>query len=283
MIIYNMFAISLQNFYSYVKKITMKPNSSQLLSNSFLLLQFIFSLAFASSVQSQCMILGDSEICKPSLGFYEDTASYGGGTITHLWFSNGGGVVSGPNNQSEVQIFWSTSGNWVVYNKVYQNGILIDICSFNVEVSEIEASLKIVQVGHPIPIEGNELAYCIGDEIEVIVEARNGTVDYVWHLDGADVISMETSEGIEIGFVEAGTVQICANVTNDAGCQVKLCTVIEVIDPSGLAFVPFPQSGNGDSLLICKGQQYWFNNLSDPIPGFGYRWTVAYNANTWTY
>ncbi len=267
------------------KKITMKPNSSQLISNSFLLYLLLFTPLYSPSAWGQCNILGDTEVCKSSLGFYEDTANYGGGTITHLWYSNGGGVVSGPFNQSEVQIFWSQPGNWIVYNEVFINGALVDMCTFNVIVDQIQASLSFTQEGHPLLVgeSSTKLHYCIGDEITVSVVSSAGSIEYVWDLDGADVNSIVTPNGIEVGFIEFGTVQICATVTNEANCQEVLCTEVEVVDPSGLAFSPFPTSGNPDTLFICKGQTYRFNNNSVPIQNFGYRWTVTYNDHTWTY
>lgn len=285
MILFNMFVVIPVCIPNHQTHNTMKPAQTKIFPNCLILLFLIPFLSPGATLRAQCMIEGDAVVCRASLGIYENTASYPGGTVTYLWYANGGGVVTGAQDQADVQIFWSQPGSWVVYNQVYRDGALIDACTFNVQVDQLAATLEKETPGYPIEGGGElgKLIYCIGDQVGYTVTSAHGPIDYVWHLSGAEVSSLVTQDGIELSFTESGVVQICAIVTNTSGCQDILCEEIEVIDPSGLDFEPFPPHGSSDTLHICKGQEYHFENLSTPVLGFGYRWTVAYNDNTWTY
>lgn len=252
-------------------------------ANAIMLFLFLVLLFGTTKSISQCTISGDDSVCKGSLGVYSSSTSFAGDT-SFLWYTSGGGSISGPYDLSTVSIFWSQSGDWTVFCEVFQNDIFVEMCSYEVHVDQILSKLTVTG-GDDLQGEGvgKKLTYCIGDEVFVSVTSQADQIEFVWDLDGADVNSIVTSEGIEISFIEAGSVEVCATITNESDCQEILCLEFEIVDPAGVAFEPVPNSENADTLFICKGQTYHFNNLSIPIFGFGYKWTVENGSNTWTY
>jgi|GEM_PF-5085171 len=113
-------------------------------------ISFLFTLtSFVIPLSStgQCFIVGDDSVCKGELGTYKLNTGLTGDT-SFLWHINQGGTISGAYNLSQVKIFWQEAGNWIVSGEVFVNGVLLEMCSFNVNITELDVSFEYLDFGY---------------------------------------------------------------------------------------------------------------------------------------
>jgi hypothetical protein len=247
------------------------------------LLFFILWIAIVKS--QQCLITGEDHPCVGQEYEYSVTTTLLT-NVDYQWLLPLGGGVYTPTNSPTLTVDWSQSGNWVVQCLV-TDGTNSETCMLSVMPSSLDGYF-LEKTGEPIYENMGTQYYCLGSQITLNVsrsEAEEIPSDIIvsWNHTGVNLETQVINNELSVTFIEPGSGQICATLTNADGCTSDLCFSFEVISIGQISFEPSLTIFNTNPLYVCKDQEVVFINTSDMLGNLNFEWQVTKDNTTVSY
>ena len=203
-------------------------------------------------------ITGETEVCIGTSIYQVEDASIAGSQI--VWRVDGGEIISGQGTTT-IQVNWATTG---------RQGVFVSRQNFcgNGETSALEV-LVVSKPDSNQEIEGNG-SVCTNQSEIYSLENIEG-IDYLWTVNGGEIIEGENSHEIKVQWTETGDHQISVVLENQCGKSDPILKDILVN-----AAPDQPSEIQGDIQVGFDTYSYEV----EPLDGIDYQWEISGNGGS---